>query len=64
MPMLADVVGGDTHCDTHPLEPTAATRVTIATLSFSNDERVFADALAWLAPCHVTSARPRAPGTG
>ncbi len=51
--MLADVVdavvGGDTHRDTHALELTTPTGVTIATLSISNDERGFADALAWIA---------------
>jgi hypothetical protein len=51
--MLAEVVdaviGGDTHRDTHALEMTAPTGVSIATLSVSNDERGFADALAWIA---------------
>jgi hypothetical protein len=41
--MLAEVVdaviGGDTHRDTHALDLTAPTGVTIATLSISNDER-------------------------
>jgi transposase len=50
--MLADVVdavvGGDTHRDTHALDLTAPSGVTIATLSISNDERGFADALAWI----------------
>ena len=50
--MLAEVVdavvGGDTHRDTHALEMTAPTGVTIATLNISNDERGFADALAWV----------------
>jgi transposase len=51
--MLAEgvdaVIGGDTHRDTHALEMTAPTGVTIATLSVGNDERGFADALAWIA---------------
>jgi hypothetical protein len=52
MPMLAEVVdavgGGETHRDTHALEMTTPTGVTIATMSISNDERGFADALAWI----------------
>jgi len=50
--MLAEVVdaaiGADTHRDTHALEMTAPTGVSIATISISNDERGFADALAWI----------------
>jgi hypothetical protein len=50
--MLADVVdavvGGDTHRDTHALELTAPSGVSIATVSISNDERGFATALAWI----------------
>ncbi|WP_262285834.1 IS110 family transposase [Micromonospora sp. MA102] len=52
MPMLADVVdaviGGDTHRDSHALELTAPSGVHIATLSITNDEAGFAEALAWI----------------
>ncbi|MEQ4205803.1 hypothetical protein ABN028_04320 [Actinopolymorpha sp. B17G11] len=51
--MLAEVVdavvGGDTHRDTHALELTAASGVTIATLSIGNDNAGYAEALAWIA---------------
>lgn len=51
--MLAEVVdaviGGDTHRDTHALEMTAPSGVTIATLSIRNDDAGYADALAWIA---------------
>ena len=53
MPMLADVVdavvGGDTHRDTHALELTAPSGATIATLRIGNDERGYAEAIAWIA---------------
>jgi transposase len=53
MSMLAEVVdavvGGDTHRDTHALELTAPSGVTIATLMIGNDERGYADAIAWVA---------------
>jgi len=53
MPMLAEVVdavvGGDTHRDTHTLELTAPSGVTIGTRTIGNDERGYADALAWIA---------------
>jgi transposase len=52
MPMLAEVVdavvGGDTHRDTHALEMTAPSGVTIATLSIGNDDAGYAEALAWI----------------
>jgi hypothetical protein len=53
MPMLAEavdaVVGGDTHRDTHALELTAPRgAATIATLMIGNDERSFAEAIAWV----------------
>jgi transposase len=51
--MLAEVVdavvGGDTHRDTHALELTAPSGVTIATLSIGNDDAGYAEALAWIA---------------
>ena len=51
--MLAEVVdavvGGDTHRDTHALELTAPSGATIATLMIGNDERGFAEAIAWVA---------------
>jgi transposase len=51
--MLAEVVdavvGGDTHRDTHALELTAPSGATIATLMIGNDERGFAEAIAWIA---------------
>jgi len=50
--MLAEVVdavvGGDTHRDTHALDLTALSGVPLATVSISNDERGFAEALAWI----------------
>jgi hypothetical protein len=53
MPRLAEVVdaviGGDTHRDRHALDMTAPGGVRIATWSVSNDERGFADTLAWIA---------------
>jgi hypothetical protein len=53
MPMLAEVVdavvGGDTHRDTHAVELTAPSGATIATLMIGNDERGFAEAIAWVA---------------
>lgn len=53
MSMLADVVdaviGGDTHRDTHTLEMITSTGAVIATVSISNDEQGFAEALAWMA---------------
>src|SRR5829696_4981278 len=53
MPMLAEVVdavvGGDTHRDTHALELTAPSGATIATLMIGNDERGYAEAIAWVA---------------
>jgi hypothetical protein len=53
MSMLAEVVdgvvGGDTHRDTHALELTAPSGVTIATLMIGNDERGYAEAIAWVA---------------
>ena len=53
MPTLAEVVdavvGGDTHRDTHALELTAPSGATIATLMIGNDERGFAEAIAWIA---------------
>src|SRR5215216_4973352 len=53
MPMLADVVdavvGGDTHRDTLALELTAPSGATIATLMIGNDERGYAEAIAWVA---------------
>src|SRR5690349_14068910 len=53
MPMLSEevdaVIGGDTHRDTHALEMTSPTGATIATLSISNDDSGFAEALAWIA---------------
>lgn len=52
MPLVAEVIdaviGGDTHRDTHALEMTAPTGATIATIAIDNDERGFADALAWI----------------
>lgn len=52
MPMLAEavdaVVGGDTHRDTHALELTAPSGVTIAALSISNDDAGYDQALAWI----------------
>jgi hypothetical protein len=52
MPMLAEavdaVVGGDTHRDTHARELTAPRGATIATLMIGNDERSFAEAIAWV----------------
>jgi transposase len=51
--MLAEVVdavvGGDTHRDTHALELTAPSGATIATLMIGNEERGFAEAIAWIA---------------
>ena len=51
--MLAEVVdavvGGDTHRDTHALELTAPSGATIATLMIGNDERGYAEAIAWVA---------------
>jgi transposase len=51
--MLAEVVdavvGGDTHRDTHALELTAPSGATIATLMIGNNERGFAEAIAWVA---------------
>jgi transposase len=53
MSMLAHVVdavrGGDTHRDTHTLEMITSTGAVVATVSISNDERGFAEALAWMA---------------
>jgi transposase len=53
MTMLADVVdaviGGDTHRDTHSLEMTTPSGAALATLTISNDDSGFADALAWIA---------------
>jgi hypothetical protein len=53
MPMLAEVidavVGGDTHRDTHALELTAPSGATIVTLMIGNDERGYAEAIAWVA---------------
>jgi transposase len=53
MSLVADVVdavvGGDTHRDTHALEMTAPSGVTISTISVDNDEAGFAAALAWIA---------------
>ena len=43
------VVGGDTHRDTHALEITAASGVTIATVLVSNDQAGFTEALSWIA---------------
>lgn len=52
VPWIAEVVdaviGGDTHRDTHALEMTAPTGVTIATITIDNDEAGFAEALAWI----------------
>ncbi len=49
MTMLAEVVdaviGADTHRDTHALEICTPTGVTIATLSITNTDSGFADAL-------------------
>lgn len=45
------VVGGDTHRDAHALELVAPSGVTLATLSISNDEGGFAEALTWIAEC-------------
>jgi Transposase len=51
--MLAEVVdavvGGDTHRDTHALELTAPSGATIAALMIGNDERGYAEAIAWVA---------------
>jgi transposase len=53
MAMLAEVVdaviGGDTHRDTHTLEMTTPVGVTIATITISNDDAGFVEALAWMA---------------
>src|SRR3954469_23364286 len=53
VPLVAEVVdaviGGDTHRDTHALEMTAPTDATIATIAIDNDEKGFAQALAWIA---------------
>jgi hypothetical protein len=43
------VVGGDRHRDTHALELTAPSGATIATLMIGNDERGYAEAIAWVA---------------
>jgi hypothetical protein len=43
------VVGGDTHRDTHALQSTAPSGATIATLMIGNDERGYAEAIAWVA---------------
>jgi transposase len=60
MSMLAEVVdavvGGDTHRDTHALELTASTGVTIATLVIGNDEHGYAEAIAWIAE-HAPGSR-------
>lgn len=60
MPLVAEVVdaviGGDTHRDTHALEMTAPTGVTIATITIDNDEAGFAAALAWIAE-HAPGSR-------
>ena len=51
--MLADVVdaviGGDTHRDTHTLEMTTPAGATITTITVSNDDAGFVEALAWIA---------------
>lgn len=51
--MLAEVVdaviGGDTHRDTHTLEMTTPVGATIATITISNDDAGFVEALAWMA---------------
>lgn len=53
MTMLADVVdavvGADTHRDTHTLEITTPTGVTVATLTVPNTDEGAATALAWIA---------------
>lgn len=53
MSMLADevdaVIGGDTHRDSHALEMITPTGAVISTVSIDNDERGFAEALAWMA---------------
>jgi len=43
------VVGGDTHRDTHALEITAPSGVTIATVVVNNDQAGYAEALSWIA---------------
>jgi transposase len=52
MLMLADtidaVVGGDTHRDSRALEIASPTGTPIATLTLDNDDRGFAQALAWI----------------
>ena len=51
--MLAEVVdaviGGDTHRDTHALEMTTPVGATITTITISNDDAGFVEALAWIA---------------
>jgi|SRR6478609_1771191 transposase len=53
MAMLAEVVdaviGGDTHRDTHALEMTTPVGATITTITISNDDAGFVEALAWIA---------------
>lgn len=53
MPLVAEVVdavvGGDTHRDTHALEMVAPTGARIATLTVDNDDRGYAEVLAWIA---------------
>jgi transposase len=53
MAMLAEVVdaviGGDTHRDTHTLEMTTPVGAAIATITISNDDAGFVEALAWMA---------------
>jgi transposase len=53
MSMVADkvdaVIGGDTHRDTHTLEMITPTGAVISTISISNDEQGFVEALAWMA---------------
>lgn len=53
MTTVADVVdaviGGDTHRDTHTLEMCTPTGVTVSTITVTNTDAGFADALAWIA---------------
>jgi transposase len=53
MPMVAEefdaVVGGDTHKASHTLEIVAASSVSLATITVSNDEYGYAEAIAWIA---------------
>ena len=50
MPMVAEkvdaVVGGDTHKDSHTLETVAASGVSLAAITVSNDEYGYAEAIA------------------